>query len=192
MTLNRLEAFYNHPRYIEALAEVTREALPDDVDHVLMSYHGLPERHLTKADPTGSHCMASESCCEMASPAHGTCYRHHTRVTSRLLAQALELSPDAYSVTYQSRLGRLPWLQPYTDQTLAALPAKGVKKLAVICPAFVADNLETLEEIGISGSESYLGAGGEAMTLVPCLNDHPSWIAAFADIIQERLATRSA
>ncbi len=184
MEVTNLPAFYDAPAYIEALAAATRAALPAEYDHLLMSYHGLPERHLTKADPTGEHCLASDNCCELPSAAHATCYRHQTRVTSRLLAAALGLTDDQWSISYQSRLGRLPWLTPYTDQRLVELAEAGVRHLAVVCPAFVADNLETLEEIGLAGEETFRAAGGERLTLVPCLNDHPTWVAALAEMVR--------
>lgn len=169
--------FYDDPDYLAAQAAVIERNLPTDWDHLLLSYHGLPERHLTRADPTGSHCLATPDCCEVASTAHATCYRHQARVTSRLLAERLGIPAERWSVSYQSRLGRLPWLEPYTDQVLAELPARGVRHLAVACPAFVADNLETLEEIGMAGRETFLAAGGESFQLIPCLNDDPDWVS---------------
>lgn len=174
--LTVLPPFYHHPDYISALADSVRPALEEPYDHLLLSYHGLPERHLTKADPTGSHCLAKPDCCATASPAHATCYRHQVYETSRALGAALGLAEHAFSTSFQSRLGRLPWLTPYTDQTLEELPGKGIQKLVVACPAFVADNLETLEEIGIQGRETFLAAGGESLKLVPCLNAQPDWV----------------
>lgn len=187
LELQTLPPFYAHPAYIDALAETTRAHLPERFDHLLMSYHGLPERHLTSADPTGNHCLRAADCCERASAAHATCYRHQGRVTSRLLAQALGLTPTQWSISYQSRLGRLPWLTPYTDATLRELPARGVRHLAVVCPAFVADNLETLEEIGITGRATFLDAGGESFTAVPCMNADAAWAAALTRLCTEAL-----
>ncbi len=181
MDLRVLPPFYDEPRYIQVLADLCRAHLPDDNQMLLFSYHGLPERHLTKADPTGKHCLQSEDCCEVASAAHASCYRHQVRTTSKLVAQALGLPDDHWQVSFQSRLGRLPWLQPYTDQVLRELPKKGIKRLAVACPAFVADNLETLEEIGMQGRETFLEAGGESYTLIPCLNADPAWLDLLAD-----------
>ncbi len=175
--------FYNERSYQEALADHVKRHLPPDFDHLLMSYHSLPEYHLTKADPTGNHCLASPDCCERASPAHATCYRHQVFVTSHTLADDLGLSRDQYSVSFQSRLGRIPWLQPYTDKVLAELPSQGVRRLAVVCPAFVADNLETLEEIGMQGRETFLEAGGEAFHLIPCLNDDTVWVDALNELL---------
>lgn len=180
MRLQVLAPFYARPDYIDALASTVREHLPETWDHLLLSYHGLPERHITRADPTGNHCLQSPDCCRSPSPAHATCYRHQCLRTSELLAAALGLDASRYTVSFQSRLGRLPWLQPYTDQILASLPAQGVSRLAVACPAFVADNLETLEEIGLQGRETFLEAGGESYTLIPCLNDRADWITALS------------
>ncbi len=174
--LEVIPPFFDDADYLDVQATVIRRHLPETWDHLLLSYHGLPERHLTRSDPTGSHCLASPDCCEVPSVAHATCYRHQARVTSRHLAQRLDIPPERWSVSYQSRLGRLPWLEPYTDQVLAELPERGVRRLAVACPAFVADNLETLEEIGMAGRETFLSAGGESFQLIPCLNDEPAWV----------------
>ena len=184
VTARFITAFYDDPRYISALASSVKQTLPATWDHLLMSYHGLPTRHLKKADPTGKHCMQRADCCAVASTAHATCYRHQVFETSRALAHELELSESQYSVTFQSRLGG-GWLQPYTDQVLAELPNQGVKHLAVVCPAFVADNLETLEEMGLQGRETFLEAGGETFHLIPCLNDHPDWINALVQILND-------
>lgn len=180
MSLEVLPPFYEDAGYLEVQAELIRRHLPQHWDQLLFSYHGLPERHLTQADPTGSHCLASADCCEVASAAHATCYRHQARVTSRRLSELLGLDTAQWSISYQSRLGRLPWLAPYTDQVLERLPAEGVRHLAVACPAFVADNLETLEEIGMAGRRLFMDAGGETFTLIPCLNDDARWVDVIA------------
>jgi ferrochelatase len=179
--LRVLPPFYQDRGYLDAQASIIGNHLPPSWDHLLLSYHGLPERHITGADPTGKHCLASADCCTIPSLAHETCYRHQVYRTSELLAARLGISPDRYTVSFQSRLGRLPWLTPYTDQVLAQMPDNGVKNLAVACPAFVADNLETLEEIGMAGRDLFINAGGETFTLVPCLNAEPSWIEVLAD-----------
>lgn len=184
LTLTVAPVFYDDDGYVDALATVTGRHMPADCDHLLMSYHGLPERHLKRTDPTGGHCLRGADCCEQPSPAHARCYRHQVRVTSQKLAQKLELEPTQWSLSFQSRLGSAKWLQPYTDEVIAALPAQGVRRLAVVCPAFVADNLETLEEIGIQGRETFLAAGGESFTRIPCLNDDPAWVDALADLLQ--------
>lgn len=190
MQLTVLPPFFEEPDYIRILADSVRPHLAEPFDHLLLSYHGLPERHLTKADPTGKHCLQAPDCCSVDSVAHATCYRHQVYATSNALAAALELTEDQISTSFQSRLGRLPWLTPYTDQTLAELPGKGVKRLVVACPAFVADNLETLEEIGIQGRETFLAAGGEELRLVPCLNADAQWVALLKSWT-ERIGARS-
>jgi ferrochelatase len=187
-----LPPFYNEPRYIDALEHSITTSAPPDSQLLLFSYHGLPERHITKADPTGNHCLKSADCCARASPAHATCYRHQVLETSRAVATRLGLTSNQWRVSFQSRLGRLPWLQPYTDQLLQTLPREGITRLTVVCPAFVADNLETLEEIGITGREQFLEAGGETLTLVPCLNDDARWVDVVAGWCNSDLATRVA
>ncbi len=168
--------FYNDLDYIGALVESALPHLRDDYDHLLFSYHGLPERHMRKADPTGSHCLTRENCCSLPSPAHATCYRHQVFETTGAFVQKAQIPEGKYSVTFQSRLGREPWLKPYTDLELERLARSGVKKLRVICPAFVSDCLETLEEIEIRGRKTFLNAGGEDFRYIPCLNEHPAWI----------------
>ena len=185
VTAEFITAFYDDPEYIEALGTSVKAALPERWDHLLMSYHGLPERHMKKADPTGSHCMQQKNCCAETSPAHATCYRHQVFATSTALANYLNLDENQYSVSFQSRLGT-GWLQPFTDKVLAKLPTQGIKHLAVVCPAFVADNLETVEEMGLRGREIFLAAGGESFHLVPCLNDEDAWAKALARMLTRR------
>ena len=177
--------FYDHPEYIAALVDSARPYLGKGFDHLLFSFHGLPERHLHKADPTGHHCLSKPICCEESNPAHKTCYRAHCYKTVNAFVRETGLAPDKYSVAFQSRLGREPWMKPYTDVELARLCKSGVKRLAVMCPAFVADCLETLEEIGIRGREIFLANGGEEFTLIPCLNENPRWIKALERMIND-------
>jgi protoporphyrin/coproporphyrin ferrochelatase len=185
MTLKIVKPFFDHPSYIVALAASASEYLHDNVDHVLFSFHGLPERHLHKADKTGCHCLRVPQCCEIPSPTHATCYRAQCFKTVRAFAKETGLPQGSYSVAFQSRLGRDPWLQPYTDAEISRLAKLGVKRLAVICPAFVSDCLETLEEIGMRGRELFREAGGDELVLVPCLNEHPAWIAALERLVNE-------
>ena len=170
--------FYDHPLYIKALTASAREFLASEYDHLLFSYHGLPERHLRKTDPTGAHCLKTDDCCTTPSPAHRTCYRAQVMATTAAFVRAASIPDDKYSVSFQSRLGRDKWLEPSTATVLPQLAAKGKRNLLVICPAFVSDCLETLEEIGIRGRESFLAAGGRELRLIPCLNEHPLWIDA--------------
>ena len=170
--------YFDAPDYIAALAASAKDYLDAGYDHLLFSFHGIPERHLKKSDPTRRHCLAVPNCCEAASPAHATCYRAQCFKTVAAFVKLAEVPAGKFSVSFQSRLGRDPWLKPYTDFELAELPKRGVKKLLVICPAFVSDCLETLEEIGIRGRETFLAAGGGEFAQIPCLNEHPLWIAA--------------
>lgn len=168
--------FYQDPGYIQVLSDSLLPHVKTNFEHLLFSYHGLPERHLKKSDPTGSHCLASRQCCDVASVAHKTCYRHQVYRTTALVIEQLGLTADQYTVSFQSRLGRTPWIQPFTDEVLVDLAKRGVKKLHVICPAFVADCLETLEEIEMRGAEIFKEAGGEELVYVPCLNDGDAWV----------------
>lgn len=172
--------FYAHPDYIGALVASVEPALAQPFDHLLFSYHGLPELHITRADPTGAHCLKSATCCETPSAAHATCYRHQVLRTTDEFVKRTGLRADQYSIAFQSRLGRAKWLEPATENVLRELAGKGVKKLLVVCPAFVTDCLETLEEIEIQGSATFKAAGGESLTLVPCLNAHPQWAETLA------------
>src|SRR2546430_8824841 len=173
--------YYNQPDYIEALVASASDCLVRDYDHLLFSFHGLPERHMRKADPTGCHCLVVENCCQLSSPAHDTCYRAQCFKTVEAFVKRANLIK--YSVAFQSRLGREPWLKPYTDHELVRLAQGGVKNLLVICPAFVSDCLETLEEIAMRGRETFVQAGGRDLTLIPCLNEHPLWIAMLEKLI---------
>ena len=177
--------FYNHPLYIKALIESAHEYLTSDYDHLLFSYHGLPQRHLRKTDPTKSHCLTTDDCCTTPSPAHRTCYRAQVLATTAAFVRAASIPDNKYSVSFQSRLGRDKWLEPSTATVLPELAAMGKRNLLVICPAFVSDCLETLEEIGIRGRESFIAAGGRELRLIPCLNEHPLWIDALRHMCTE-------
>jgi ferrochelatase len=177
--------FFKDPDYITALVASAGDFLKKDYDYLLFSYHGIPERHIKKSDPTGCYCLTKENCCEIASPAHATCYRAQCFQTTAAFVQAAGVPREKYSVSFQSRLGKDPWLKPYTDFELERLAKQGVRKLLVICPAFVADCLETIEEIGIRGRETFMQAGGREFSQIPCLNEHPLWIDAL-----ERMAVR--
>lgn len=176
--------FYNEPVYLHALAESIKPYLQQDYDQVLFSYHGIPERHIHKSDITGTHCLKVNDCCNVSSPAHSTCYRHQCFVTTHRTAETLGIPAHKVGHSFQSRLGRDQWLLPYTAERLAQLPGEGVKKLMVVCPAFVSDCLETLEEMGEEGKEIFLHAGGESFTLIPCLNTHPLWVKAVVGYVK--------
>ncbi len=177
--LSFVKPFYNESNYIKAMAVNMRSYLEKEYDHILFSYHGIPERHIKKSDITGSHCLKVENCCQVNSEAHDYCYRHQCFETTRLIAAELKLPALKYSISFQSRLGK-GWLQPFTDIRLEEMPKEGIKKLLVICPAFVSDCLETLEEIAVRGKESFMEAGGEEFQMIPCLNTHPLWVDALA------------
>jgi len=175
--------FYDDAGYLDAFAAVGKPVLAADTyDHVLFSFHGLPERQVVKTDETGGHCLKSASCCDAIVPANRNCYRAQCYATARQLAGRLGLGAEGYGVSFQSRLGRTPWIRPYTDIVLPELAKKGKKRLAIFCPAFVADCLETLEEIGIRAREQWEGLGGERLTLVPSLNAVPEWSHAVAEL----------
>lgn len=172
------------PDYITALTASAANYLEAGYDHLLFSFHGVPERHLRKTDPTRHHCLAAPNCCEGANPAHATCYRAQCLKTATAFVRQAGVPTGKFSVSFQSRLGNDQWLKPYTDLELVELPKRGVRNLLVICPAFVSDCLETLEEIGIRGRETFLSAGGKEFTQIPCLNEHPLWIAALEKMIE--------
>ncbi|MCK6552851.1 ferrochelatase [Myxococcota bacterium] len=183
--LDTITDFYDEPGFIGAFAEVARPVLAGfGADHVLFSYHGVPERHVTKGDPTGRHCLATPTCCDAITSANRSCYRAQCFATTRALATALGLGAEGHSMSFQSRLGRTPWIRPYTDEVLPELAKRGKKRLAVMCPAFVADCLETLEEIGMRAKEQWKQLGGEDLVLVPSLNAHPAWIDAVAALVR--------
>jgi ferrochelatase len=172
--------YFDAPDYIAALVASAKSHLDGGYDHLLFSFHGIPERHLKKSDPTGGHCLALGNCCEIPGPAHATCYRAQCFKTVAAFVKLAGIPKEKYSVSFQSRLGKDPWLKPYTDLELADFPKRGVKKLLVMCPAFVADCLETIEEINLRGRETFLSAGGKEFAQIPCLNEHPLWLDTLA------------
>ncbi len=180
--------FYNNKAYINALSESIKPYLSTHYDLVLFSYHGIPERHVRKSDITQMHCLMNRECCSLQSAAHDFCYRHQIVETTRLTAEALNLSKDKYAFSFQSRLGRDAWLKPYTAQRLKEMPAEGIRNLVIVCPAFVSDCLETLEEMGEEGREIFIKSGGESFTLVPCMNIQPLWIDAMKNLVLSSLS----
>jgi len=179
-----IKPFFDNPDYLDAMVANMQPYLQRDFDHILFSYHGIPERHIKKSDTTGNHCLNTTDCCNTPSAAHAHCYRHQVFTTTRKIVERLNLPAEKYSVSFQSRLGK-GWLQPFTDIRFEEMPGEGIKKLLVICPAFISDCLETLEEINERGRESFLKAGGESFTMIPCLNTHPLWVSAIAGWIKE-------
>ena len=178
--------FYAEPCYLDALAEVTaRHLRACDPERVLMSFHGLPERHIHRSDASASgHCLRQPGCCDAIVAANRNCYRAHCFATARGLAQRLELADDTWEVSFQSRLGRTPWIQPFTDHRIPEIAAAGCRRLAVVCPSFVADCLETVEEIGIAAAQSFQEHGGEELSLIPALNSDPAWAKVVAELVE--------
>ncbi len=179
--------FYNEPRYIKAMSDNIKNHLKDfEYDHILFSYHGIPERHIFKTDPTKKHCKLDKSCCEKPSIAHETCYRHQCFETTKEIVKALDLKEGTYSNSFQSRLLKDPWLKPYTDFEFDRIPKEeGKRKMAVVTPAFVSDCLETLEEIAMEGKEQFLEGGGTDYKHIPCMNDNDDWVKVMNTWIDE-------
>ena len=165
--LRTVRSFHDFPPYIDALVERVRASWMDEgpPDRLVMSFHGVPRRSLLQGDPYHCECQ----------------------VTGRLLAQRLGLGPDRCVVTFQSRFGRAEWLQPYTDRVLEDLGRKGAGRVDVVCPGFVSDCLETLEEIAIEGRQTFIDAGGRDFRYIPCLNDHPAFVGALAALVQQHV-----
>jgi len=186
--LATVPAFFDDPGFLAAWQAVGQPVLDRvNPDHVLFSFHGLPERQIRKADPSKSHCLSHATCCDALGDVNRNCYRAQCFATARSMASLMGVAPERYTVSFQSRLGGDPWIKPYTDLLLREFPQKGVKRLVVFCPAFVADCLETLEEIGLRGRDSFLAAGGDAFAMVPSLNTHPRWVTAAADLVKHAL-----
>lgn len=177
--------FYSQSGFIESFKRVFDEtASGRPFDHYLMSFHGLPQRQITCLDHTGAHCLRRSDCCDQLVQVNRQCYRAQCFATASALARRLNLSPRQWSVAFQSRLGRTPWIEPFTDVVIPKLASRGVRRLAVFCPSFVADCLETLEEIAIRAREQFIHAGGEELQLIPSLNSHPYWVQTVVEMIR--------
>ncbi|HEY8995437.1 MAG TPA: ferrochelatase [Lacunisphaera sp.] len=183
MAIECVQPYYRDADYISALVASARPYLAQPHDHLLFSYHGIPVRHLTKADSSHAHCQVVADCCTTCAPAHATCYKAQVTRTTHEFAQAAGLDPAKWSISFQSRIAGEPWISPYTDHVFEELPKQGKKRLLVITPAFVTDCLETLEEIRVEGAEDFKAAGGTEFTHIPCLNDQPVWI----DFLEKRV-----
>lgn len=182
--LRALGSFFDHPGYLRSVAAVARPLLDEFApDHVLFSYHGLPEMQVRKSDLSGGWCLTLDSCCDQPNDANRFCYRAQCHATTRALAAELELDPREHSTTFQSRLAGQKWIRPHTDKELPRLYGNGVRRLAVLTPSFTADCLETIEEIGIRAREQWEGLGGEAFLLVPCVNSTEDWARAVVDMV---------
>ncbi len=178
-------AFYDEVGYVRAVAKVARPHLQAfQPDHVLLSYHGLPEKQVRKSDSTGEWCLATDSCCDRIGDANRFCYRAQCFATTRGVVEELGLDEGKFSTTFQSRLAGQKWIEPYTDVELPNLYESGVRRMAVITPSFTADCLETLEEIGIRLRAQWEQLGGEDFVVVPCVNAEPDWASAVADMVR--------
>lgn len=178
--------FYNHPQYIQTYVHhIQHMSEQRNHEFYLFSYHGLPERQILKSEMTENlHCDRSQACPAITQD-NRFCYRAQCYATTQLIADGLHLEKNQYQTSFQSRLGRTPWIKPYTDEILAKLYQQGIRNIAVICPSFVSDCLETLEEISLRARIQWKNLGGNQLTLIPCLNTQPSWIEALANIIRE-------
>lgn len=178
--------FYDHPAFLDASADLARPYVErPGVERVFFSFHGLPERQVRKSDESGSHCLEREDCCDAIVAANRNCYRAQCHATARGVAARLDLPRGKWIVSFQSRLGRNPWIRPYTDELLVAEARAGRRRAVILSPAFVADCLETLEELGIRGAGSWREHGGESLEVVPCLNATDTWADAVAALARE-------
>ncbi|OFY65903.1 MAG: ferrochelatase [Bacteroidetes bacterium RIFCSPLOWO2_02_FULL_36_8] len=174
--------FYSHPGFIHANIEICKTFINSSFDHFLFSFHGLPEHQIKKADLT-DYCKFNNECCSVITSRNRYCYRASCYQTVKLIAEPLGFTAENYSVCFQSRFGKKPWLKPYIDEHLENLVKKGVKRLLVSCPSFVSDCLETIHEVGEEYKELFLKKGGVDFQLVPCLNSHPAWVKGLAEIV---------
>ena len=187
LNLACIQPFYADADYIEALHAVAAPFLAQPHDFVLFSFHGIPERHLRKADSSKAHCTIVKDCCTTCSPVQATCYRAQCLATTRALVARASIPAEKHSVAFQSRLPGEPWLTPFTDHELVRLAKEGRKRLLILSPAFVADCLETIEEISVEGKATFLNAGGTSFTQIPCLNDHPAYVDFLANRVRRWL-----
>ena len=180
--LKFLPPFYDRVEFIQACAQRVAESIAKKpTDHLLFSFHSLPERQIKKLDRSGEHCLVAPSCCDRIEQVNRDCYRAQCIFTARAIASELGLAENSYSISFQSRLGRAKWLGPQTEDVLGELARQGIARRAVFCPSFVADCLETLEEIAIRGRKTFLNAGGAELDLIPALNSHPQWVTALSE-----------
>lgn len=192
--LSVVPPFFDNPLYLSAMEKVIVETIGpkgSDVDHVLFSFHGLPENQCAQTDDTKQVCLQQPNCCAGLNTANRNCYRAQCFETARLLAERMELPEKHWSIGFQSRLtlrGTIQWIRPYTDEVYADLAREGKTKVAVVAPSFTADCVETLEELGITGQEEFEEAGGEELVIVPCLNSDPLWVQRLKQILLEQIA----
>ena len=179
-----VNSFHDNPKMIEVFAGNAEKYQPENFDHILFSFHGLPQRQLVKSDHSGVHCLKTANCCSVLTENNKFCYSAQCFDTAQLIAERLNIPKEKYTVCFQSRLGKDPWVKPYTSEVIKELAAKGVKSLLVLCPAFVADCLETVYEVSVEYGDEFKELGGERVQLVESLNDNPLWIEAMADLVK--------
>ena len=181
-----LSRFHSHPGFIRAWVKVAETYLSEKPDHILFSFHGIPEKHILKADQSGAQCLESQQCCQNLHSKNSNCYRAQCFQTARNIAKAIGINEKDYTVSFQSRLGKAKWIEPYTSVVIEKLGSAGVQNLLVFCPSFVADCLETVEEIGGEETERFLLSGGRKLTLVPSLNAEDVWVNTLVDMISQK------
>ncbi|TWR25060.1 ferrochelatase [Mucilaginibacter achroorhodeus] len=180
-----INSFHNDDLMIETFADNARRHNPDNYDHILFSFHGLPQRQLKKCDHTGSYCLQKAGCCDTLNDTNKLCYSAQSHDTARLIAEKMNLPKEKYTVCFQSRLGSDPWVQPYTSEVVEHLAKEGKKRLLVFCPAFVSDCLETVFEVTHEYGDEFKALGGEHVQLVESLNAEPKWIDALERMVKE-------
>ena len=179
-----INSYPTNPEMIETFVDHAKKFDVETYDHVLFSFHGLPQRQLRKGDPSKSHCLKVENCCSLVTENNKFCYSAQCHQTAFAIANQIDIPKEKYTICFQSRLGRDPWAQPYTSAVIEKLQKSGAKRLLVFSPAFVADCLETTIEIGYEYKEEFIHAGGEALDLVASLNDDPAWIKAICNMVK--------
>ena len=182
-SISELSHFPTDSGFIGPLTESIRPHLNDD-SHLLFSYHGLPISHVKRADSSGKHCQKVNDCCSISVAGNTTCYAHHCMLTTLSVVHQLGIGNDKWSISYQSRLGPAKWLQPSTMNTVENLAKNGQTKIVIVSPAFLADGLETLEELDIEIREHFIDHGGHELTVINCLNDDPAWIDGLTHLVE--------
>jgi ferrochelatase len=179
-----INSFHDNELMIETFANNAKKYQPETYDHILFSFHGLPQRQLIKSDHTHNHCLKTSDCCAVLTDANKFCYSAQSHHTARLIAEKLNIPKEKYTICFQSRLGSDPWVQPYTSEVVAKLANEGKKRLLVFCPAFVADCLETVYEVTEEYGGEFKALGGEHVQLVESLNDASTWIDALEEMVR--------
>ena len=180
--------FESDDAYIDPLVSSIENHL-DENFHLLFSYHGLPLSHVRRSDSTRKHCQKVDNCCSLTKDANASCYAHHCMMTTLAVTKKLGIEDSDWSISYQSRLGPVKWLRPSTMETVEKLAKKDIGKLIIISPAFLADGLETLEELNIEIREQYAESGGGELEVISCLNDNSDWIEGLSSLVNRKFST---